>query len=90
MHLNSFKVMDGLTREKVKMSMVVCCVRVNVALSFSHDPDEFVSLGVRLTNDCIVWGGRYTHILFQVGYKGGVYFLQRDFLGHKAVFHLIL
>lgn len=60
--------MDALTIEKVKMSMVVCCVRVNVALPFSHDPDEFVSLGVRLTNDCIVWGGRYTHIWFQVSY----------------------
>lgn len=82
--------MDALTREKVKMSVVVCCVRVNVALSFSHDPDEFASLGVRLTNDCIVWGGRYTHILLQVSYKGRICFLQRDFLGHKAIFHLIL
>lgn len=82
--------MDALTREKVKMRMVVCCVKINVALPFSHDPVEFVRLGVRLTNDCTVWGGRHTHILFQVSYKGGIHFLQRDFLRHKAVFHLIL
>lgn len=68
MKLNPFHMKAALTREKVKLSVVVCWVRVNVALSVSHDPAELVSLGVRLTNDCIVWEGRDTHILFQVSH----------------------
>lgn len=60
-----FKRMEALTKVKVKLSTVVCCVRDNVALLDSHNPDEFVTSGLRFTNDCIVWEGRYTHVLLK-------------------------
>lgn len=54
MWLHLFKRKDALTRVKVKLSMVVCCVRLKVALLVSHEPVELVALGIRFTNDCIV------------------------------------
>lgn len=72
MWLHLFKRKDALTRVKVKLSMVVCCVRLKVALLVSHEPVELVTLGLRFTNDCIVWEGRYRHVLFQVCYKGWI------------------
>lgn len=62
--INSFKMKDALTKKKVKLSMVVCCVRDNVALSVSHNPVELITFGFRLTNDRMVWETRYRHVFF--------------------------
>lgn len=45
---------DALTRVKVKLSMVVCCFRLKVALLVSHEPVVLVMLGFKFTNDWIV------------------------------------
>lgn len=46
---------DELTRVNVKLSTVVgSCVKVKEAVLASHDPDEFIRLGLRFTNDWMV------------------------------------
>lgn len=82
--------MDALTKVKVKLSKVSCCVRDNVALLESHNPDEFVTLGLRFTNVCTVWEGRHTRVLSKLVIKDGICFLLRGFLSHKGVFYLVL
>lgn len=54
MWLHLFQRKDALTRVKVKLSMVVCCIRLKVALLVSQEPVELVTVGLTFTIDCIV------------------------------------